>query len=403
VPSGPIRATSGEGPWFATVYQHRFGGAQGWLKTLVAAGTLGRPLVAVCHTTWFRDQAYFDVPWRGRWETEGGGPTMGHGIHQLDMLLDVLGDWAEVRAVARRQARRTRTEDVSLAHVTFASGAVASVVNSVLSPREDKAELFRYVYRPDDPPAESPRPYLHPVRTLAGVLVTGCRPEDHPWHKGISWALPNVGPENFWGGPTYRRGDGYIQLGNNGAMRHDRFETVEADGARARLAERLTWVTAAGRALFAERRRITAAVRPDRSEWSLDFVFAMRNLSGGPVDIGSPTTQGRENAGYGGLFWRGPAAFTGGRVLTPDGAGGDEIMGRPGPWLAFAGPAATLAFRDNPANPGYPCRWFVRRSPYACAGPAPFFAAEVPVPAGGELTYRYEVTVTDGTEGVFFG
>jgi predicted dehydrogenase len=132
------------GPWFASVYQHRFGAAQRRLKTLAATGTLGRPLLAVCHTTWFRDQAYFDVPWRGRWETEGGGPTMGHGIHQMDMLLDVLGDWAEVRAIARRQARRTRTEDVSLAHVTFASGAVASVVNSVLSPREESYLRFDF-------------------------------------------------------------------------------------------------------------------------------------------------------------------------------------------------------------------------------------------------------------------
>jgi predicted dehydrogenase len=137
-------AEGGAGPWFASVYQHRFGGAQRRLKALVSGGALGRPLLAVCHTTWFRDQGYFDVPWRGRWDTEGGGPTMGHGIHQMDMLLDVLGDWTEVRAIARRQARRIRTEDVSLAHVTFASGAVASVVNSVLSPREESYLRFDF-------------------------------------------------------------------------------------------------------------------------------------------------------------------------------------------------------------------------------------------------------------------
>jgi predicted dehydrogenase len=136
-----IAAAEGEpataGPWFATVFQHRFGSGQQRLKALAGAGDLGRPLLAICNTTWFRDQGYFDVPWRGRWDTEGGGPTMGHGIHQMDMLLDVLGDWTEVSAVTRTQARRVQTEDVSLAHVTFASGAVASVVNSVLSPREE--------------------------------------------------------------------------------------------------------------------------------------------------------------------------------------------------------------------------------------------------------------------------
>jgi predicted dehydrogenase len=135
---------TGPGPWFASVFQHRFGSSHRRLKKLAADGTLGRPLLAVCHTTWFRDQSYFDVPWRGRWETEGGGPTMGHGIHQMDMLLDVLGEWTEVRALARRQARRTQTEDVSLAHVTFANGAVASVINSVLSPREESYLRFDF-------------------------------------------------------------------------------------------------------------------------------------------------------------------------------------------------------------------------------------------------------------------
>jgi predicted dehydrogenase len=134
-------------PWFATVFQHRFGGGQRRLAALARlgpGGPLGRPLLAVCHTTWFRDQAYFDVPWRGRWETEGGGPTMGHGIHQMDMLVDILGDWRQVSAVAATLARRMPTEDVSLAHVTFASGAIASIVNSVLSPREESYLRFDF-------------------------------------------------------------------------------------------------------------------------------------------------------------------------------------------------------------------------------------------------------------------
>jgi predicted dehydrogenase len=130
------RAQGLAGPWFATVFQHRFGSGARRLRRMICDGVLGRPLLAVCHTTWFRGQDYFDVPWRGRWDTEGGGPTMGHGIHQMDLLAYLLGDWAEVSAVVRRQARRMQTEDLSLAHVTFASGAVASVINSVLSPRE---------------------------------------------------------------------------------------------------------------------------------------------------------------------------------------------------------------------------------------------------------------------------
>jgi len=150
-----------DGPWFASVFQHRFGSGAQRLKRLIHDGVLGRPLLAVCSTTWFRDQHYFDEPWRGRWETEGGGPTMGHGIHQMDLLAYLLGDWAEISAIVRRQARRMETEDLSLAHVTFASGAVASVINSVLSPREESYLRFDfekatvelthlYGYRDDD-------------------------------------------------------------------------------------------------------------------------------------------------------------------------------------------------------------------------------------------------------------
>lgn len=130
----------------ATVFQHRFGSAAIRLRGLTAAGRLGRPLLAISNTLWYRDADYFAVPWRGSWDSEGGGPTMGHGIHQFDLLLSVLGPWREVRALAARQARAVRTEDVSMALVTFENGAVATVVNSVVSPRETSVLRFDYEY-----------------------------------------------------------------------------------------------------------------------------------------------------------------------------------------------------------------------------------------------------------------
>ncbi|GAA3751366.1 Gfo/Idh/MocA family oxidoreductase [Plantactinospora mayteni] len=132
------------GATLSTVFQHRFGTGALRLRALLDAGVLGRPMMAVCHTTWFRPQSYFDVEWRGRWDTEGGGPTMGHGIHQMDLLCAILGDWAEVSALARQQARRSETEDLSMAHVSFANGAVASVVNSLLSIREESYLRFDF-------------------------------------------------------------------------------------------------------------------------------------------------------------------------------------------------------------------------------------------------------------------
>jgi Methane oxygenase PmoA len=125
----------------------------------------------------------------------------------------------------------------------------------------DSTELFRYVYEPTDAQLESPRPYFHPVRTLAGDAVTLYRPHDHVWHKGIAWSLPNAGPANFWGGTTYLRGQGYRQLANNGRMRHEAFRRASVTGGVAHLDEDLTWVTEQGQEWLTERRRIGAAVR----------------------------------------------------------------------------------------------------------------------------------------------
>lgn len=140
-----IASHEGErGPYATYVFQHRFGSAAERLRRHISEGTLGQARVGVCNTLWFRDPAYFAVPWRGRWSTEGGGPNMGHGIHQMDLLLSLLGNWSEVTAVMSTMARETETEDVALAVVRFESGALVSITNSLLSPRETSYLRFDF-------------------------------------------------------------------------------------------------------------------------------------------------------------------------------------------------------------------------------------------------------------------
>jgi Methane oxygenase PmoA len=259
----------------------------------------------------------------------------------------------------------------------------------------DGTEIARYVYRPSDARLESPRPYLHPLRTLAGHVVSLYRPHDHVWHKGIAWSLPNVGQANFWGGPTYLRDRGYEQLPNNGATLHTGFPSVSATAERVELVESLVWETEQGQTWFTEERELSFEVVEDA--WALRFATRFRNVSGEEIVIGSPTTEGRPNAGYGGLFWRGPRSFTGGSVHVPGRVGGDELMGVRAPWLGFQGRHddhggfSTLVF----VAPDEP-RWFVRSQPFAAVCPAPFFATEVPVAAGQALSYRYTVVIADG-------
>lgn len=124
------------GRQLAVVFQQRTGTAAAHVRGLLQSGALGRPLVAVCQTLWFRGADYFAVPWRGKWETEGGGTTLGHGIHQIDLLAHLLGDWSSVQGRLWRLDRETETEDVSTATIVFEQGVVAQVVTSAVSPRE---------------------------------------------------------------------------------------------------------------------------------------------------------------------------------------------------------------------------------------------------------------------------
>lgn len=132
------------GKYCSSVFQWRFGSGGQHLKHLIQTEALGRPLVGICQTTWFRNHAYYEVPWRGKWSTEGGGPTMGHGIHAMDFFLWQLGDWQEVSAMTGTLDRNIEVEDVSLAMVRFKNRAMGSIVNSVLSPREETYYRFDF-------------------------------------------------------------------------------------------------------------------------------------------------------------------------------------------------------------------------------------------------------------------
>ncbi|KQR08427.1 PmoA family protein [Cellulomonas sp. Leaf334] len=268
----------------------------------------------------------------------------------------------------------------------------------------DGTTLAQYVYVPTDVQLESPRPYLHPVRTRGGDLVTAFRPHDHVWHKGIAWSLPVVGEHNFWGGPTYVHGQGYVQLENDGSMDHVALTDLQVGHDRVGLTHNLAWHTQQGAHVVDEQRTLGFVVPVDRDDaWVLTFETTMTNVSSADLTIGSPTTRGRENAGYGGLFWRGPRSFTGGTLLAPDFSGGEEARGTRGPWMGFVGRhddtggASTVVIVDGTDNPSHPPQWFARTEQFGCLNPAPFFSTEVPFAPGDTLRFAYAVVLADGT------
>jgi Methane oxygenase PmoA len=239
-------------------------------------------------------------------------------------------------------------------------------------------------------PTLSPRPYLHPVRTLAGTPVTDACPADHPWHLGVSVALQDVNGWNFWGGPTYVRGEGYVSREDHGRIEHTGFEGVDDDG----FVERLRWVTSSAEIVLTERRQVRA--QPVDDGWQLELTTTLTNVTRGEVRLGSPATNGRAGAGYGGFSWRLPPAHEP-EVRTREAAGERDAHGSCSEWLLWTDRAAgfTLVFtraeRGTAADP-----WFVRVAEYPGVGVQ--WAARDPVTlsAGERLTRGLRVLLADG-------
>jgi hypothetical protein len=230
----------------------------------------------------------------------------------------------------------------------------------------DGREVASYVWRSELPASTAPRPFLHPVRTLAGTVVTDARPHSHTHQLGISIAAPDIGGRNFWGGRTFVAGRGPAWLDDHGAQRHRRW-LRHTDSA---LAHTLHWVDREGAALLSERRAITCVpLTPDA--WTLSVQTRLANATDRPLPIRSPAALGRVGAGYGGFFWRGPAVTGPVRVESPAGTGVRAVHGTTAPWLAVSGTSIeaqwTMVFMPADATTAQD-KWFVRARDYLGVG-----------------------------------
>ncbi|WP_258727192.1 Gfo/Idh/MocA family protein [Cellulomonas sp. NS3] len=127
-----LTAQATSGTRLAVISQHRFDPASQAVKAAVDAGELGRLVLAEARVPWYRTQEYYDSgAWRGTWAMDGGGALVNQGVHTLDLLRWTCGPVRTVYAQARTAAHeRIEVEDVVCATVTFANGAVGSVVAS---------------------------------------------------------------------------------------------------------------------------------------------------------------------------------------------------------------------------------------------------------------------------------
>jgi len=248
------------------------------------------------------------------------------------------------------------------------------VNDTVLAEYSDGAQLE---------PVLSRRPFLHPVRTLGGSLVTEVRPADHEHHLGVSLTLPDVNGTSFWGGTTYIRDRGSVLLENHGVQRRDGFDWMPN-----RIDERLTWLSERRDPLLTETRGISS--RAVAGGWALDWSSKLSAVV--DVSIGSPATNGREGAGYGGIFWRFP--FASARVSSEGGSGSGAAHGDRSRWLSVVDTSPNAVGSVLLVQSGT-LPWFVRDDEYVGACPALAWDERREVAAGSTVEVGLTALVLD--------
>ena len=128
-----VQACAEAGVKLGVLFQRRFWPAAAELRAQIDSGALGTPVLGQVSVMLHREHEYYSVAdWRGTWAADGGGVLMTQAIHYLDLLQWYLGDVARVQGEVNtyKHGEHIEVEDSATALLTFASGAMATVMAS---------------------------------------------------------------------------------------------------------------------------------------------------------------------------------------------------------------------------------------------------------------------------------
>lgn len=86
-----LEAAKKAGKLLSVAFQNRFSGENQRLYQILHSGEIGSVCAGTVNSLWWRGNNYYKTEWRGYWRTEHGGVFLGHAIHQIDLLLWMLG------------------------------------------------------------------------------------------------------------------------------------------------------------------------------------------------------------------------------------------------------------------------------------------------------------------------
>ena len=138
-----IRARDESGKLLAIIAQNRFRKPIRDLKALLDSGIAGPVRSAQVDSFWWRGHCYYDLWWRGTWEKEGGGCTLNHAVHHIDMLGWMMGLPQRVTSVLANTAHdNAEVEDLSYSILEY-PGALGLLTASVVHHGEEQTLTFQ--------------------------------------------------------------------------------------------------------------------------------------------------------------------------------------------------------------------------------------------------------------------
>lgn len=331
-----------------------------------------------------------------------------------------------------------RTISTLLAPLVVAATAAAAVTATTETPRIqvvahqvaprvdvtiDGKPFTSYMY-----PREEKKPYLYPLRTAKGTVVTRGWPleprpnerVDHPHHIGMWFNYGDVNGLDFWNNSNAIPADRAPRMGT---VVHKRVIEAKSGGDKGELNVEMDWLDSKGTLLLKENTRFI--FRGDATSRTIDRITRLTAMK-------EPVVFGESKEGVLGIrVARGleqpsnaPDVFTDangqtsktkvvnnegvtGSYVGSDGKTGDAVWGTRGPWTmlkgSVEGEVVTLAILDHPNNPGYPTYWHARGYGLYAANNLGQNAFDPKQPEmkrtiapGESMTFRHRVMIVSG-------
>lgn len=206
----------------------------------------------------------------------------------------------------------------------------------------------------------APKPYLHPLRSATGKVVTRSYPMelvkgealDHKHHRGLWFTHGDVNGFDFWANEPDSKG------GKPGKVVLQKLVDAKGGKKEGKLVARFDWTDPQSQRLLTETQTMTFYAQPDTLRMvDVDIELAPEK----PVTFGD-TKEGTFAIRLGPGFNEKTGT---GRLANADGAEGmQQVWGKRAPWAEYRGSvegeALGVAIFDHPANPRHPTYWHAR-------------------------------------------